>query len=49
MAPYPLPKGTIAHPGHIPLIAKEIATLKQMNLEEFLQQIRKNTKTMYGF
>jgi len=49
MAPAPLPKGTVAHPGHIPLIAQYIANVKQIDLDTLLLQVRKNTTMMYGF
>jgi TatD DNase family protein len=36
------------HSGYIPLIAKKIAELKGVTLAEVFQQVRENTKEMYG-
>jgi TatD DNase family protein len=47
-APYPMKKGSVAHMGHIPLIAKEIAELKGISLDDALKAIRENTKRLYG-
>lgn len=47
MAPYS-PKGTVAHPGHIPLIAHQIAQLKDVDVDTVLTTVRENTNKMYG-
>jgi len=47
MAPEPH-RGRTAHSGHIPLIAKKIADIKGVSLEDTMQIIRENTSKMYG-
>jgi TatD DNase family protein len=47
MAPVPY-RGQFSHSGHIPLIAEEIARLKQLSLQIVFDQIRKNTLKMFG-
>eukprot|EP01080_Neovahlkampfia_damariscottae_P008399 gene8399-224_t len=47
--PYMAPNGfKISTPYHIPFIAEKIAELKNMELTEVLNQIRKNTYDCYG-
>jgi len=48
MAPAPHQKGTIAHMGHIPLIASKVADLKQLDIDVVYKTIRENTRQMYG-
>ena len=48
MAPVPL-RGKVAHCGMIPLVAKKIAEIKGVSLEQVLKTTRENTKKMYGF
>jgi len=48
MAPVPH-RGTVAHCGHIPLIAAEIARVHKVDIEHVLTQCRANTRAMYGF
>jgi len=47
MAPLPH-RGELAHPGHIPVTAQTMAQIKNMPLEQFLAQIRKNVNKVYG-
>jgi len=49
-APYmtPKPYKGVCHPGFIPVIAQEIATLKSISLEEVFTTVRQNTKVVYG-
>eukprot|EP01124_Arcella_intermedia_P018346 TRINITY_DN25292_c0_g1_i1.p1 TRINITY_DN25292_c0_g1~~TRINITY_DN25292_c0_g1_i1.p1 ORF type:complete len:300 (-),score=73.44 TRINITY_DN25292_c0_g1_i1:45-878(-) len=49
-APYmtPRPAQGVCHPGHIPIIAQEIAALKAVPLEKLYAVTRQNTKTLYN-
>lgn len=47
MAPEPF-RGKTAHSGHIPYIAKKIAEVKGIPVEEMLTAARDNTLRMYG-
>lgn len=47
MAPKPF-RGKPCHPGMVPYIAQEIATLKNEPLEKLFLQCRANTQKMYG-
>jgi len=47
MAPHPF-RGSIAHPGHIPLVAEKMAEIKGVSLEDLLTQVRLNVKHIYG-
>jgi TatD DNase family protein len=44
----PEPAKGICHSGHIPMIAKKIAELKGVKLDDVLRQTRENTKACYG-
>ena len=48
MAPAPH-RGAVAHPGHVPHIAKKIAEVKGVRAEEVFAQCRANTRRTYGF
>ncbi len=47
MAPLPF-RGHVCHPGMIPLVGNQVATIKGVTLEEVLDQTRKNAKRVYG-
>jgi TatD DNase family protein len=47
MAPVPH-RGKPAHPGYIPLIAQQIAQLKQISVQQVYSATLRNTKLMYG-
>ena len=47
MAPPPF-RGTPAHPGMIPLVAKTIAELHNVSVEEVLTHTRKNAHKVYN-
>jgi len=47
MAPEP-ERGKTCHPGHIPLIAKTIADLKKVPVQQIYDITRANTTKMYG-
>jgi TatD DNase family protein len=47
LAPVPH-RGKPCHPGWIPYIAQSMADLKQVSLENLYQQVRANTRQMYG-
>ena len=47
LAPMPH-RGEPAHPGHIPVIAEKIATLKGVAVEEVYLHARENTRKLYG-
>lgn len=46
MAPVPH-RGKPCHPGHIPHIAKKIADLKGVSIEDVFKQARVNTMTIF--
>jgi len=47
MAPVPY-RGKVAHPGHIPKIAAEVAKVKDIDYNEVLEITRQNANRMYG-
>lgn len=47
LAPEPF-RGKVAHPGHIPLIAKALAGIKACEADEVLIAARNNTRIIYG-
>eukprot|EP01100_Stratorugosa_tubuloviscum_P011260 TRINITY_DN4_c0_g1_i5.p1 TRINITY_DN4_c0_g1~~TRINITY_DN4_c0_g1_i5.p1 ORF type:complete len:327 (-),score=149.50 TRINITY_DN4_c0_g1_i5:187-1167(-) len=47
MAPVPF-RGQTAHPGHIPIVAQQVALIKNIPIEQVLQQTLQNTKQMYN-
>jgi Tat protein secretion system quality control protein TatD with DNase activity len=47
MAPEPH-RGTPAHPGHIGLIGKKVAEVKNIPVEVVLDQTIQNAQNMYG-
>lgn len=47
LAPVPH-RGKPAHPGHIPLIARKIAEIKQTDLVDVYAAARENTRRLYG-
>jgi len=48
MAPLPH-RGSVAHPGHIVLVAEEVAKIKQISFGEVLSVCRENARQIYGF
>lgn len=47
MAPVPF-RGAVAHPGHIPNIADQIAKLKGVSVDDVLSTTRKNSRSCYN-
>lgn len=48
MPPEPVPRGKVSHPGHIPIIAQQLANLHGVSYSEMLQATRSNTRNIYG-
>ena len=42
-------RGDIAHPGHIPMVAKAIAGFRGSTIEDVLSRCLENTRKVYGF
>ncbi len=47
LAPIPH-RGEVAHPGHIPVIGKRLAEIKNVDASELFAATRKNTRDLYG-
>ena len=41
-------RGKTCHSGYVPYTAKKIAELKNITIEEVINQTRENTRNMYG-